>query len=159
MAFPIFQSLSVAEFRQQVLSVVRVVFEKKPAGEELLPVLIVLSDSGEATIVPTNTFMTDDESKDQFVQTLQAMARDPTVVAFATVNEVWVSNVKGKTATTRPSEDPERTEGVMVKIDSRVAGVDLLLAKIENSELGTFEEMPPAGGRMAGSVFGTDLPN
>jgi hypothetical protein len=159
MAFPSFQSLTVDEFRNQVLTVARDVFEKKPDGEELLPVLFVLHNSGESVIMPTLLFMQDDESKDSFVQFLRNLASNPDVLAFATVNEVWMSFVKENKEVVQPSLDPERTEAVMVKVDSRVSGSEVFIAKIENKDLGSFEPMPNVAGRMAGSSFGTGLPN
>lgn len=159
MTFPSFQSLSVDEFRNQVLTVVRDVFEKKPKEEELLPVLFVLSAKGEAMIMPTHVFMKNDDTKDGFMQFLRSLASNPDILAFATVNEVWMAFVKENKEVTKPSLDPERTEAVMVKIDSRATGAEVFLAKIENKELGSFETMPNVGGRMAGSSFGTDLPD
>ena len=159
MTFPSFQSLSVDEFRNQVLTVARDVFEKKPKEEELLPVLFVLHKSGETVIMPIHVFMQNDESKDGFMHFLRNLSSNPDIIAFATVNEVWMSFVKENKEVVQPSLDPERTEAVMVKVDSRASGAEVFIAKIENKELGSFETMPNVGGRMAGSSFGTDLPN
>lgn len=124
----------------------------------MLPMWTLLCDNGE--IIPVMAIFRNEEEKYATVDLIKQMVKDKGVNRIGFLSETWMSSYQGEDAKKKPrdlpkpSDDPNRKEGILFIVEDRFGGkicctIPINRDEDNNATLGEIKVMPDFTGDMA----------
>ncbi len=123
--------MTLQEMAENAFTVAKGIVED---GEELIPIFMVEFPDGH--IQTTATPWASGQEKEIVFRAMRSAFARLKVHAYVFVTEAWVSKFSKEEDETRPSEDPNRTEAIIVQGASRTGGKAFLQADITTDKDG-----------------------